>query len=89
MHQTLDRKIAIAQLNSQAAVDKYLDRALALMEEAFTAYSPDMIALPKYALCLTGNRAASLLAAQELGKSAALQTFAGFAQAHSLYVIEL
>ena len=75
-------KIAVMQLNSDADVTRNLARILDAMGEAVATNAPNIIALPEYALCLTGDREAARRNAQDLCNSTPLQELSDFAKHH-------
>jgi len=85
-HRYLIMKIAAVQLNSQHDIAANLGQMLDWMSTAIAQHSPDLIALPEYALCLSGDRAVACAGAQSLDASPVLQRLADFSRAHRVYV---
>lgn len=75
-------KISIVQTNSGSIVADNLAIILKAMTTAVEAEAPDLIALPEYALCLTGDRQVAERNAQDLDDSEPVSVLACFAASH-------
>lgn len=79
-------KIAVIQLNSQAEIDANLETIRMFAGHAVASYGSEFIALPEYALFLTGDRARSAELAQDLDDSPALDELAELARRHRVHL---
>lgn len=79
-------RFAVIQLNSQADVDANIEAITASVDQAIAVHRSDYIALPEYAICLTGDRRTSTAMAQDIWASAAMDAIAGLAEEHSIFI---
>ena len=79
-------KIAVIQLNSQADIEANLDTIRMFTDHAVGTYKSQLVALPEYALCLTGDRARSAASAQFLDDSAPLAALSSLAAKHRIHL---
>ena len=79
-------KIAVIQLNSQDDIEATLETIRMFTGHAVATFGSRFVALPEYALCLTGNRERSAASAQTIGDSAALDALAELAQQHAIHI---
>ncbi|MFG6665284.1 nitrilase-related carbon-nitrogen hydrolase [Sulfitobacter sp. 916] len=75
-------KVAVVQLNTQDDLEKNLLQIGDLIDTAAVVHGAELVALPEYALCLTGRRDCAIAHAQVLDNSTALAAIAHLARKH-------